>query len=100
MKKENFRYPILVLEDVFFKYGAAHNATKYKDTTNNLAKHAAINHKHGAAASTKAIKEIITPMFMVPNIEEVDTINKMEMKIWDCEYNKYDQDENSWVDNK
>ena len=44
------------LEEVFFKYGAAHNASKYKDTKNNLAKYATVNYKHGAAASAKAIK--------------------------------------------
>ena len=56
MKKETFRYPIPVLEEVLFEYWAAHNAAKYKDTTNNLDKYAAIHYKHGAAASAKAVK--------------------------------------------
>ena len=82
MKKETLRYPMPGLEDVFFKYGAAHNGEKYKDTKNNLAKYAAINCKHGAAATAKAIKDIITPTFMLPNIKEIDTINKTKLKIW------------------
>ena len=55
-KKETLRDPIPGLEDVFFKYGAAHNVAKYKDTTNNLVKYAAINYKYGAAASAKSVK--------------------------------------------
>ena len=80
-KKETFRAPTPLLEDLFFKHGAAHGVADCKDTKNNLSIYSAINYKHGAAASAKAIKEIIIPELMVPTIEEIETNNMTKIKI-------------------
>ena len=55
-RRETSRHPTPGLDDVFYKHGAANDASDFKDTKKKLARYAAINYNHGADAAEKHTK--------------------------------------------